>query len=244
MSNLEYHYCNRSELDESMLKRMYFLMEEAYEEINYERFVSDLDKKQLVLLLQTKDGLIQGFTTFAVNPANSGTADYAILFSGDTIIHPAYWGSLALLKGWCAAVAHLMKQSPDCKWYWFLLSKGHRTYMFLPLFFKQYFPCMDSENRVPDSWLEIQDRTASLLYSESYKKGVPVLKFNQPLGQLNAPLAKSSYDRKANPHIDFFLQLNPDFERGDELLCFTWIHPDNMKGYPATYLKAALEDKA
>lgn len=242
MSKLSYRFCKPAQLSEQELKRLYSLMEQAYEEISFERFLEDLLKKQLVLLLMDSESQVQGFTTFAVNPGQTGTAEYAILFSGDTIIHPNYWGSLALLKGWCAAVAQLMRAYPHKVWYWFLLSKGHRTYLFLPLFFKTYIPCLNAAE-VPSHWYAIQERTAALLYPEYYRPGDKVLHFKQSLGQLIPELAKSSFDKQYNPHVELFLQLNPGFEKGDELLCFTQIHPDNMKGYPANYLRDALNLK-
>ena len=69
-------------------------------------------------------------STFAVNPGGYQNKDYNILFSGDTIISGDFIPKL--VKSWCVLVAPLLHKYPNKTWMWYLLSKGHRTYMYLP----------------------------------------------------------------------------------------------------------------
>ena len=132
------HICSKN-LTQSSIERMYCIMEQNYSSISFPSFKNDLKNKQFIGLLKDIDNQIQGFTTYAINPFGLGNSEYNILFSGDTIISPPYWGSQELAKGWCTTVGGLISGNPEKKWYWFLLSKGHRTYLYLPLFFKKYY---------------------------------------------------------------------------------------------------------
>ena len=94
------HICSKN-LTQSSIERMYFIMEQNYSSISLHAFENDLKNKQIIGLLKDDDNQIQGFTTYAINPFGLGTSEYNILFSGDTIISPKYWGSQELVKGWC-----------------------------------------------------------------------------------------------------------------------------------------------
>ena len=136
-SKLRYTNILTKDLTQASLGRMFLIMEQNYSSISRISFDKDLENKQFIGVLKDTNNVIQGFTTYAINPCETGTLEYNILFSGDTIISPEYWGSQELVKGWCKTVGGLIAGSPEKKWYWFLLSKGHRTYMYLPLFFEK-----------------------------------------------------------------------------------------------------------
>ena len=142
-SKLRYTNIFTKDLTQASLGRMFLIMEQNYSSISRISFDKDLENKQFIGVLTDNNKVIQGFTTYGINPYETGTPEYNILFSGDTIISPEYWGSQELVKGWCKTVGRLIAGSPEKKWYWFLLSKGHRTYMYLPLFFEKYYPAFD-----------------------------------------------------------------------------------------------------
>ncbi len=129
-SSLEFQLTEVSSLSENVRSRMFCLMKENYNQVNEINFYSDLDRKDWVGLIYDKSGQVQGFTTFAINPAGTGTQSYNILFSGDTILAPEHWGSQVMMQGWCNSVGRFIAGDPDKPWYWYLLSKGHRTYMY------------------------------------------------------------------------------------------------------------------
>lgn len=223
---LSYNLYQRQELGSSAIKRMYQLMEQNYNCVTEESFTYDLSNKELVGILSDADGIIQGFTTFAVNPANTGTYTYNILFSGDTIISPQYWGTQELAKGWCKTVGGLIAGDPDKKWYWFLMSKGHRTYMYLPLFFEKYFPA--SDNTEEDDLFPIVDRCARAMYGDCWKPKLGVISFDESHGELKQSCFKPA---KKSRHVDFFLEKNPGFYKGDELTCMADLSIENFKRF-------------
>jgi hypothetical protein len=76
-------------------------------------------------------------------PFNFDGRDMRILFSGDTIIMKEYWGSMALSLLFGELMIRLLKEYEDKEIYWMLISKGLRTYKYLPSFFLEYYPCSD-----------------------------------------------------------------------------------------------------
>lgn len=214
---------------------MFSLMESGYDTMQREIFDRDLLNKHYVGLILDESETIQGFTTFAINPKKSGSAAYNILFSGDTIIAQEHWGSLVMVRGWCSAVGKIISTDRSKDWYWYLMSKGHRTYMYLPLFFNHYFP--SGEERQDDINLRgIIDRVSNILYPDNWTPKEGVIKFNSADGALSPELAEGTYKRSTNPHVAFFLERNPGFYKGDELVCLASLHPDNFKRSARNYV--------
>lgn len=238
---LEFVLSERFSLEESALKRMFELMEQSYDHVSYTAFVNDLSYKQYVGLLLDAQKKIQGFTTFGINPKGTGTEDYSIIFSGDTVISTDYWGSQEMMRGWGISVGKMIASDPQKKWYWFLLSKGHRTYMYLPLFFADYYPstkCTDN-----NLFKKIIDDTASRLYPDYFDPLSGVLAFDRHIGELKPELAQATFDKQTKPHVKFFLEKNPGFFKGDELMCMAELTPDNIIGYGKKYILEGMQQK-
>ncbi len=211
------------------------MMAASYSSMERPVFERDLDKKQMVGLILDEQEVVQGFTTFAINPKDCGTENYNILFSGDTIISPNHWGSLVMVKGWCTAVGEIIATDRSKDWYWYLLSKGHRTYMYLPLFFHEYYPSVHDGSQ-DEKLKSIADRVSAILYPKYWLPKAGVLKFESDAGALSSELAQGTYARKKNEQVAFFLEKNPGFYRGDELVCTAELHPDNFKRSAKDYV--------
>jgi hypothetical protein len=228
-----------SSLYETDIKRMYELMVECYDHMDHAIFLSDLSNKDYVGLLFDGDKVIQGFTTFGINPKQTGREEYSIIFSGDTIISPDHWGSQEMMRGWGISVGKIIATDTAKKWYWFLLSKGHRTYMYLPLFFNDYYPSI--QEQANDDLKNIIEETASKLYPNYYNSATGLVVFDTTMGELKPALAKSTWEKQSKPHVKLFLERNPGFYKGDELVCMTQLHPDNMRGYGKKYILEGME---
>ena len=79
------------------IRQMYALYSSFYENTSLDIFLTDLAKKSGVILVSRKeDGRIVGFSTQTFfNLVVDGKRVRGI-FSGDTIVEPAYWGNNAL----------------------------------------------------------------------------------------------------------------------------------------------------
>jgi len=216
----------RKALSDDEVRRLHWLMRACYDHVSYELFIKDLTHKDWVLLLRDSSGTIQGFSTLALNPCGFEEDDYDILYSGDTVIHPKHWGGQALVRGFFNAAGEILSKRRK-RLYWYLLSKGHRTYMYLPLFFKQYFPAVDPTRH----WHE-GGRLAGLfserLFPDNWQPSSGIIHFNESHGQVKAALAKDTRRRTHHRQVDFFLKNNPGFDQGDELVCLAELAPENL----------------
>ncbi len=225
--DLSFQLVERKDINFNSRTRMFELMFSCYNKITENNFNADLDKKQYVCLIKDKVDIIQGFTTFAINPNSAKDNKYNVLFSGDTIIAPQYWGTQVMRDGWCKSVGSIIAADTSKPWYWYLLSKGHRTYMFLPLFFKEYFPSIeaaDSEEHLKKIASEVSKR----LYGNCWKEDEGVIRFEESHGELKQELIQASYQKKGSKFVQFFLKKNPAFYKGEELVCIAPLNPDNI----------------
>jgi hypothetical protein len=206
---------------------MYDLFSRHYDCVSREKFLTDLAEKDCVLFLQSANGAICGFSTQKVlRTAISGMPIRAV-FSGDTIVDRTYWGSQELGRCWCHYVSSVFAEEPDVPFYWFLISKGYRTYLYLPLFFERFYP--NYQTATPEFEQLVLDTLAGAKFADSYHPERGVIEFPHSEGQLKPHLAQIPARRSAHPHVQFFLQRNPGFGVGHELACLAEISPSNMK---------------
>lgn len=237
---LQFQLVPLSLLDDKQIERMYFLMSEHYDCVARELFLQDLSNKQWVGLLKDNQNEIQGFTTFALNPKNCNTASYNIVFSGDTIITRDYWGTSELVRGTAYTFGQLLSMNPHKKLYWYLMSKGHRTYMYLPLFFRRFYPSFDPERHVDH--FDIVNHCSSVLYPNAWDASRGLVTFKEKHGQLKPELAQGAWEKKSHSYVQFFLEKNPDFEQGDELICITELDPNNALGIVHKYMLQGMKE--
>ena len=212
-------------LSQPIRDRMFELLAANYDCVSHERFRDDLSWKDEVISLRDLSGEIQGFTTLAFNPKNLSHPAGDILFSGDTIIDPAHWGSTELVYAFCRRAAE-WRSEHGRRLFWMLISKGHRTYLFLPLFAKRFFP---HPERCELQLELLASAAAAELFGDAWNPHTGVLQFGESLGQLKPQLAQTSWQRRRSPMVKFFLEKNPGFASGDELVCMTELAEENLK---------------
>jgi hypothetical protein len=198
------------------------------EKVNFDR---DLTEKDYIILLYAENDEsyqpqnIKGFSTVKIiTPTDHHP--YNIVFSGDTIIDQAYWGTTVLPKLWTNLTFKLKAAEPDQKWVWFLISSGYRTYRFLPVFFKTFYPTYDQTT--PDEIKSVMDKVAYERYGDDYNSETGVISFSHSEERLKEGLGDVTEHRLLNPHIQFFVEQNPGHYKGDELVCITEIDEDNL----------------
>jgi len=211
---------------------MYQLMAAHYENVSRAQFDRDLSEKDAVILLRdSHDRQICGFSTQKVMQLVVDGSPVRALFSGDTIIARSHWGEQELGRAWCRLAAEIRAEQPDQPLFWFLISKGYRTYLYLPLFFHEFYPRWDRPT--PPREQKILDMLALARYPQHYDLCRGLIVFPESHGNLNRDLAEISEHRLRNPHIRYFLERNPDYAKGHELACLAEISAANMKSYAA-----------
>lgn len=228
-NQLTYREVERYDLSDWTISKMFELYSTYYTSVTEEGFRADLEKKNKVGMFLDPTDRIRGFTTFSINPAGSGTEEYNVIFSGATVMDQSCWGGYDMIKGWSRTVRKLLDRNPDKKHYWFLITKGHKTYLYFPYFFKHYVPALHT----PPNQMElkkIMDRTATKMFGDDYDPINGLIRFPDSRGELKPALAADTFHKKHKEHVSYFLKRNPNFYCGEELACVAEIHPKNMKG--------------
>jgi hypothetical protein len=206
---------------------MYALMEECYEGVTRRDFDDDLREKQQVILVEAPDsGELLGFSTLKLLHARDGERTIHALFSGDTVVTPSAWGDVALPRVWGRYALSLMERFAGQPLYWFLISKGYKTYRFLPLFFHEYYPRCDRPT--PLGTRRILDALASSKFPGRYDAEAGIVRADPVSARLRRGIADITDQRQKDPHVRFFARCNPGHARGDELCCLAPLTPRNF----------------
>lgn len=218
-----------ADLSRRDVAEMFAVHARLYERVSEAVFASDLAEKQWALLLREgSGGPIRGFTTILLLEVTVQGEPLAVVFSGDTGIDPAHWGGQALVKTWARFMGETLAAYPDRRLFWFLISKGYRTYLYLPFFFHEFFPRIDVAT--PAFARALIDTLGGLKYPRDFNPATGVIEFDESHGHLRPMLADTPDHRRDHPHVRFFLERNPGYARGNELVCVAEISPANMKG--------------
>jgi len=214
-----------SSLTDADKQVMLGIMNAHYANVSPEAFLKDLSEKDGVLCLVDEEGRIQGFSTYLyLRTTYQGDAITA-LFSGDTIIDNAYWGSQALFSTFGRLLFKLMDENRETKTYWFLITKGFRTYLMLPLFFKDFYPRHD--RGTPPYEAGLIQHLAERKYNGLFHAERGVIAADSYF--LKGEFAEVPARKHTNQHVRFFLDKNPGYTRGEELACVCEIRPENFR---------------
>jgi hypothetical protein len=196
---------------------MYALFADYFAGTDRARFESDLAEKDGVILL--RDGnRIGGFSTFKWIEAG----DVLAFFSGDTIVDREYWGETILSRMW-AQIAFAKAETTDRKVYWFLISSGYKTWRFLPVFFREFYP--HPEIPTPPEAQRLIDDLGFRKFGDQYANGIVRFRNATPLRR---GVAEITEERMRDPLIAFFARANPGHANGDELACVTEVSRANL----------------
>jgi len=198
--------------------QMFGLMERYYDGMKRDGFEADLNEKQWVILLQDCDShAICGFSTQMILDFAVDGARMHALFSGDTIVERRCWGQSLLAQAWGRLAIELIDRYPAGSLYWFLISKGYKTYRYLPLFFREYYP--RRATATPPWAKAIIDALGSHKYPHAYDPTAGIVRAEATACRLRRDVAALTGGRLRDPEIGFFIDSNPGHEFGDELCC-------------------------
>jgi len=213
------------DLTDVHVQEMIQIMQRYYENVVRDQFLCDLKEKDWVILLMEK-GRIRGFSTqMLINHYIEGR-HVRLIFSGDTIIEKSSWGSLALPLAWGRLMLSIRDESPNSELYWLLTTKGYKTYRFLPVFFREFYPCY--HRQAPPFEMALLD---SIGRGKSCDQGGPdvwIHRASKGAQRLRPGVAEITEVKRRDRHLVFFEISNPDHTKGDELVCIARCHEENL----------------
>lgn len=205
-------------LSEFEIMRMHALFCEYYENHDYERFKRDLlAKDDAILLSDAKAKTIEGFSTLLKVEFRKGRRSVRGIYSGDTVLSKAYWGSPALGAAFLKYLWVQKIKSPLTPLYWFLISKGYKTYLLMANNFLTHYPRF--ERRIPADIQGVMDDFYGSRFAGSYDAATGLMKFQGASCHLKDDVADISPKDLLNRRIAFFAERNPDWKAGTELCC-------------------------
>lgn len=226
----------RQDVDAVLTERLYELFSRFYIHVDRDAFDRDQAEKDWVLLLSDRSGDVQGFTTLKQYEITVQGRHVRAVFSGNTIIDREFWGEQELVATWCRFMAGLKREAPSLPLYWFLICSGYRTYLYLPLFFHEFFPRHDRET--PPFEGALIDALGYMKFPDEYRNGI--VHVRQPRECLRPELAAPRKARLSNPHVQYFFERNPGCFRGDELVCVTEFSLENTRRLAHTAAREVL----
>lgn len=231
-------------ISEEHTQQCFKLLEKHFLGADWKKFQKDLSEKEFVITL-TNQGKIVGFSTigtFVVSvpekvKVSKGTNTFEsiqfdlteevgvpVIFSGDTAVdlevrNTPHFGTAL---GWYFKRA-IEKFGNTRAWY-IMLSKGFRTYKAMEFMFKKFAPT--EHNQFTELEKNIASNFCQERYGSRFVKEEMLIKASdgdQKLQQLSPDLTVPRSEQG-----DFFTLRNPNFERGDELVCIANISIENF----------------
>jgi hypothetical protein len=227
MQRLNTEIRNVDSLTTAEIGDMFALYQCYYDATSAARFEQDLLQKQYVIELRDPDLNLRGFSTLALIDFDFNGQHQRAIYSGDTIIHDAYWGSQALPLAWAHLAGRLKAEAPTVPLYWLLIVKGHRTYRYLTLFANEYFP--NRRYPTPSRVQALMDFLAQSQFGDAYQPDAGVIRYPQSQGHLKKAWASTPDYLLNKPNVRFFLERNSGFANGDELVCLTELRTSNLR---------------
>jgi hypothetical protein len=204
---------------------LFGLFDRHFQGVTRQAFEADLMEKRWVILLRWSDGALAGFSTLVDFEVTVSGEPIRALFSGDTIVDPSAWGRPELARTWGSVVFPWAESEPSRRAFWFLICSGFRTYRFLPVFFSRFIPNVGGTEH--EDWLRILRSLARHRYGEQYDEESGIVRLRNPT-PLRRGVGDPSDRERADRDVQFFVERNPGWTRGDDLACLALIARENV----------------
>lgn len=225
-----------SDLSDAEVATMWQLYERYYTDVSYTRFLADLnDKQNVILLSDSGNALIEGFSTVKIVKGITDKRPFVAVYSGDTIIDKRYWGQTSLQQTFFMLLLKVYVTHPGSDVYWFLISKGYKTYLLLTKNFPNCWPRPRVDT--PPHVAEILHTLASAMFGDAWKSELGVLKFPDKMGSLKVGVTPLDKATLQDSDVQYFLAANPRYFEGDELCCLGRVDSSLLMYYPVKLLK-------
>lgn len=216
----------RADLSDADCEGMWQLFTSFFAAHDRATFMGDLATKDVIVLLRHGDqNEIRGFSTLSFYASAWRGQPIGVVYSGDTVVHPAYWGTPELPRAWIRTVLAHAGEWPS-PLYWLLISSGYKSYRFLTVFFKQFFPRHDQPT--PPDKQALMHHLAAERFGSAFDPATGIVRFPRGATPLRTGVADVGPDRLHDPDVAFFVHSNPRHAQGDELVCLARIDADNF----------------
>lgn len=235
----ELHGClvSPTDIPEADRRAMHALMADHYDDTSWPVFLRDLEEKDACIVLRDGSGEIRGFSTQQRMSVTVDGRDEHGVFSGDTIIHRDWWGSMELYRVFARqyVVRETAGENRNAgRFWWFLISKGFKTYRMLPLFFRTYWPAAGSD--APEPAAALMRAFGETRYPGEYDAESGIIRYSGVKDRLKPGIADIGERQLKDRHIRFFQERNPGWAQGHDLVCLAELSEENLRPAAARLL--------
>ncbi|PKN52687.1 MAG: hypothetical protein CVU55_05505 [Deltaproteobacteria bacterium HGW-Deltaproteobacteria-13] len=225
------------------IKVMHDVFVKYYYNADYQTFVQDLKKKiGAILVKKIDDDTIVGFSTIGIIEKEINKKRCLGMFSGDTVIEKEYWGLPNLQTAFLRFMIKTRIKYPLTNLYWFLISKGYKTYLLMANNWDSYYPKYDKTE--DEKRKSIVKTFSNHLFEGVYDEKTGLLKFGDNYQKLKEDIAEITEEMKEKyPKISFFEQVNPTWREGTELPCLADISWSFLLWRPIPFACRKLRNK-
>jgi hypothetical protein len=205
-------------LDDAARDAMWDLYARHYDGVDRAAFLRDLSgKRHVIVARDSGDSSLQGFSTLTWTDQRVQGRRFVAVFSGDTIVAPEYWGQSAIQSRFGQYISRVRLAHPHRRVYWFLITKGYKTYLLLTRNFPQHWP---RHGRETPAWERAAlDALARERFGAAWRPDEGVIRFDGDAPRLKDRVAPLDDGLLDTPDVRFFQRANPGHARGDELAC-------------------------
>ena len=214
-------------IPEGDLRKMFALHARAYAHATYAKFKRDLRQKHWSILLTGAAGEIQGYSSLEIFPAVRDKKPCRVLYSGDTLVAREQRRDYLLAIAFVQCIHRASQLFPGRELWWLLTSKGFRTYRFLPVYFKEFFPRHDVPT--PMGRARFLRALGRRKFGKRFNPTTGIIvpgRTGDYLAGAEAEIPRAKLD---DPHVRYFIQRNPGYRRGEELMCLARLAANNIR---------------
>lgn len=212
---------NIKKIDSQLIDTLFLLFEQYYLDVSKDQFIADLKEKTHIIIMRNSEKKIVGFSTQKREWVTLEGKKILALFSGDTVIDKDYWGKKDLQKAFFWFILESKLLSRGAPLYWFLISKGFKTYLMMRKNFRRSYP--NPLTDFPPFAKKLSHFYYQKRYGNDYMPESNLIIFKNIKGAVK----ESFQDLPAGPitdlNIQYFLEKNPHYDQGHELACITQI---------------------
>ncbi len=207
-------------------KECYHLLLAEFAGIRWDEFIRDFNEKEHVILLIGPEEKIVGFSTIMIIDLQVEEKIVKAIFSGDTTVHRAHRDSVGFAVEFAKFFVKTIEMFPAQEIYYVLISKGWRTYRILPFYFKHFVPHHGTS--ITSYEQSVMDAFGYKKYPHNYNASTGLLMFDGDVQRLKPESIDALPMSRNDFHGQFFISKNPEYLRGNELVCIAQVAYDNF----------------
>ena len=198
-------------------QRLFQIMNLYYDNLSREQFEIDLNEKTHVILLLERSRKLCGFSTLLKKRMVVDGKSIIALYSGDTVLDREYWGNGALGLAFGRYLTRVKWENLTTPVYWFLISKGYKTYLLMTNNFPTHYPRYEKPTPAPIQ--KIMKAFYSEKFGDLYREHQSLVVPQGVSCALKVRVADIDESLLKHPRIAFFAERNIHWQKGHELAC-------------------------